>query len=403
MKELIDKGLHNAFYIWKEELKQVFRDPGVIIFFLVVPFAYPVLYALIYNQETAREVPMVVVDQSASSVSREFIRKMDGTPDVKVIARCTGMEEAKAAVDAKQAYGILFIPSSFSDDIHTGKQTAVSLFCDMGALLYYKALLLAATEVSLEMGQEIRLSHEGAPASRQEEITAQPVPYESVALYNTQNGFSSFLVPAILILVIQQTLLLGIGMLSGTVRERNRFKSLIPLNNKYAGTLRVVFGKALAYLVIYIPVCFWALMIVPFLFNLPRIGSYGTLLLFTLPYLLSCIFFAMSVSCIITGRETPMLLFVFTSVLLLFISGISWPLSAIPEAWKWVSYLFPSTFGIQGFIKVNSMGASLSVITFEYRALWLQTGAYFVLVCLLYGYQLKRSRKNFCPVFHFSF
>jgi ABC-2 type transport system permease protein len=391
MKELIDKGFRNAFHIWKEELKQVFRDPGVIIFFLVVPFAYPVLYALIYNQETAREVPMVVVDLSATPASREFVRKIDGMPDVKVVARCASLEEAKAAVDAKHAYGTLFIPASFSEDIHTGKQTCVSLFCDMGALLYYKALLLAATEVSLEMGKEIRLSHGNIITSKQEKIAAQPVLYEPVALYNTQNGFSSFLVPAILILVIQQTLLLGVGMLAGTARERNRFRSMIPQNNRYDGALRIVLGKSSAYLVIYILVCFWALMVVPFLFNLPRIGDYSTLLLFTLPYLLACIFFSMSVSCIISGRETPMLIFVFSSVPLLFISGISWPLSAIPEAWKWVSYLFPSTFGIQGFVKVNSMGASLHTVAFEYRAMWLQTGGYFILSGLLYRYQINRS------------
>ncbi|MDR2628128.1 MAG: ABC transporter permease [Dysgonamonadaceae bacterium] len=378
MKELIDKGLRSAFHIWKEELKRVFRDPGVIIFFLVVPFAYPVLYALIYNRETAREVPMVVVDRSATPLSREFIRKIDATPDVKILARCTGLEEAKAVVDAKQAYGTLFIPPSFAHDIRTGKQTSVSLFCDMGALLYYKALLLATTEVSLEMRKETG-------------TTTPAILYESVALYNTQNGFSSFLVPAILILVIQQTLLLGIGMLAGTARERKPSGGILPVDgNSYGGALRCVLGKSLAYLVIYILVCGWALMLVPFLFHLPRMGNGTTLLLFTLPFMLACIFFSMTVSCLVTGREIPMLLFVFMSVVLLFMSGISWPLSAVPDAWRWISYLFPSTFGIQGFVKINSMGASLTAIDFEYRALWLQTGGYFVSSCLLHARQRIR-------------
>ena len=38
-----------------------------------------------------------------------------------------------------------------------GAQTTVSLYCDMSALLFYKAFLLAATEVSLDMGKELRM------------------------------------------------------------------------------------------------------------------------------------------------------------------------------------------------------------------------------------------------------
>ena len=393
MRKHIQIAIKDTFHIWKRELKHVFKDPGVIIFFLLVPFIYPVLYALIYNQETVHEVKMLVVDQSSTPTSREFIRKVDATADVHVVGRCNYMDEAKRLMDEKEAYGILLIPSSFSQDIHLGKQTAVSLYCDMGALLYYKALLLSVTEVSLNMGKDIRLSNMEGTTIRMEEINSEPITYDAISIYNPQNGFSSFLVPGILILVIQQTLLLGIGMLAGTSREQNRLRNLIPMRKQYVGTLRIVYGKSLAYFVIYVLVCTWALLVVPILFNLPRTTSFSVISLFALPFLFSCIFFAMSASCLIRGRETPMLLFVFISVPLLFLSGISWPQSAIPDFWKWVSYIFPSTFGIQGFIKINSMGASLESISLEYKALWIQTGIYFVLTCLLYRYQLIRAKK----------
>lgn len=394
MNEHLKIAVRDMFFIWKQELKHIFRDSGVMIFFFLVPLAYPVLYALIYNPETVREVPLLVVDHSATSGSRRLIRMIDATADVQVVAHCRDMDEARAMMDAGQGYGILYIPSSFSRDIHTGRQTTVSLYCDMGALLYYKAFLLAATEASLDMGEDIRIANMEGTTIRAEEVAGNPVAYESVALYNTQNGFSSFLVPGILVLVIQQTLLLGVGMLAGTTRERNRFGHLIPISKQYVGTLRIVFGKALAYFVIYILVCAWALLVVPAIFSLPRLGSFGLLVLFTLPFLFSCIFLSMSLSCLVKGRETPMMFFVFTSVPLLFLSGISWPQSAIPVFWKAVSYLFPSTFGIQGFVKINTMGASLSQIAFEYKALWLLTAAYFLIACILYRHQIRRSKKH---------
>ena len=369
LRDMIKEGILDIFYIWKDELKNVFKDEGVLIFFFLVPFAYPLLYSFIYNNEVVREAKMVVVDQSDSYLSREFTRRVNATPDVRVVAVSTDMEEAKRMLDRKEAYGILYFPIEFSKNLHTGKQTTVPLYCDMSSLLFYKAFLLAATEVSLDLGKEIRMHNAPGASAKQEEITVNPIPYESVTLFNTQNGFASFLVPAILILVIQQTLVLGIGM------------------------LRIVLGKSLTYILIYVVVCIWVLAVVPKLFSLPQVGDPVTILLFILPYLFASIFFAMTLSGFMTTREAPMLVFVFTSVILLFISGVSWPKEAIPPFWQAIGYLFPSTPGIQGFIRINTCGAALNEVVHEYHTLWIQAGAYFVLALVIYRFQIIRSRK----------
>ena len=393
LRYIIKEGILDTFFIWKDELKNVFKDSGVMIFFFLVPFIYPLLYAFIYNNEVVHNAKMVVVDQSDSYLSREYIRKVDATADVKVVAVCSDMEEAKRMMDAKEAYGILYFPSEFSKNIHKGKQATVSLYCDMSALLFYKAFLLATTEVSLEIGKELRAQNNPSSTIEQEKITINPIPYESVALFNSRNGFASFLVPAILILVIQQTLILGIGMLGGTAREKNRFHSLVPVSRHFNGTLRIVFGKSLTYILLYIVVCIWALGVVPKLFSLPQVGEPWTVMLFVLPYLFASIFLSMTLSGFMTSRESPMLVFVFTSVILLFISGVSWPKEAIPPFWKAVGYLFPSTSGIQGFIRINTAGASLNEVAHEYHTLWIQAGIYFITACAIYRYQIMRSRK----------
>ena len=389
LRYIIKEGILDTFFIWKDELKNVFKDSGVMIFFFLVPFIYPLLYAFIYNNEVVHNAKMVVVDQSDSYLSREYIR-VDATADVKVVAVCSDMEEAKRMMDAKEAYGILYFPSEFSKNIHKGKQATVSLYCDMSALLFYKAFLLATTEVSLEIGKELRAQNNPSSTIEQEKITINPIPYESVALFNSQNGFASFLVPAILILVIQQTLILGIGMLGGTAREKNRFHSLVPVSRHFNGTLRIVFGKSLTYILLYIVVCIWALGVVPKLFSLPQVGEPWTVMLFVLPYLFASIFLSMTLSGFMTSRESPMLVFVFTSVILLFISGVSWPKEAIPPFWKAIGYLFPSTPGIQGFIRINTAGASLNEVAHEYRTLWIQAGIYFITACIIYRYQIMR-------------
>lgn len=393
-KQKVVQGIYDLFYIWKQEFRTTFRDQGVLIFFVLVPLVYPLLYSFIYTNETIREVPTVVVDNSRSSLSREYLRKVDASPETSIVAYCADMEEAKLMLKDRKAYGIIYIPAHFSDDIVQGKQTQVSIFCDMSGLLYYKALLTANTNVSLAMNAAIKMERAGNTTARQDEITAYPIEYEDVAIFNPTNGFAAFLIPAVLILIIQQTLLLGIGLSAGTAREHNQFKDLVPINRHYNGTLRIVMGKGLSYFMVYSLVAVYILCVVPRLFSLNQIAIPGVLTLFTLPYLTACIFFAMTASIAIRNRETCMLLFVFTSVPLLFLSGISWPGSAMPSFWRYFSYLFPSTFGINGYVRINSMGATLNEVAFEYRALWMQTGIYFLTTCFVYRRQIIQSRKN---------
>ena len=393
-KQKVTQGIHDLFYIWKQEFRTTFRDQGVLIFFILVPLVYPLIYAFIYTNETIREVPTAVVDNSRSSLSREYLRKVDASPETSIVAYCADMEEAKLMLKDRKAYGIIYIPAHFSDDIAQGKQTQVSIFCDMSGLLYYKALLTANTNVSLEMNADIKMERAGNTTARQDEITAYPIEYEDVAIFNPTNGFAAFLIPAVLMLIIQQTLLLGIGLSAGTAREQNRFKDLVPINRHYNGTLRIVMGKGLSYFMVYSLVAVYILCVVPRLFSLNQIAIPGVLTLFTLPYLAACIFFSMTASIAIRNRETCMLLFVFTSVPLLFLSGISWPGAAMPAFWRYFSYIFPSTFGINGYVRINSMGATLNEVSFEYQALWLQTGIYFLTTCLVYRWQIIQSRKH---------
>lgn len=395
--QIISQGISDVFYIWRREFRKIFRDQGVLIFFVFVPLGYPILYSLIYTQEVVREVPVVAVDECHTQLSRDFLRKVDASPDVQIVAYSNDLEDARQAMREHKSYGIIRIPSNFSKNIYDvarTKQAHVAIYCDMGSLFYYKAILSSCTEVSLEMNKHIKARRFGSSTRREAQISSAPLRYENVALYNPQNGYASFLIPAVLMLIIQQTLALGIGMSAGTAVENNRFKDLVPINKHYNGTFRIVFGKALSYLMLYMVMAVWVLLIVPYIFQLNRLADPWTLLMFLFPYLTSCIFFAMTASVLVRSREKVMILFAFLSVPMLFISGISWPSNGIPAFWKVISFLFPSTFGINGFVRINNMAANIQDVQLEYHALWLQTGIYFISTCYVYRLQILLSRKH---------
>ena len=382
-------------YIFRNELRNIFKDQGILIFFFLVPFAYPLLYSFIYTNEVVREVPVAVVDESRSATSREYLRKVDATPDVRIAARCKDMDEAKATIRRRDTYGIIRVPADFSNRLARGEQAQVSIYTDMSGLLYYKSVLVANTEASLEMNARIKTALAGNTTAEQDRVTAYPIPYEAVSLYNPQDGFATFLIPAVLVLIIQQTLLLGVGIAAGTAREENRFRELMPVNRHYTGLLRIVLGKGAAYLLVYLPISVYVLGVVPHLFRLNQIGAPAQLALFAIPYLLACIFFAMSVSLVLRHRETCIIVIVFTSLPLLFISGVSWPGAAIPEFWKDLSYLFPSTPGINGFLKINNMGGTVQDIVPEWHLLWTQAIVYFFLTCWGYRRAIIVSRRHY--------
>ncbi len=390
---LAGEAVAEVFFACRAELRRVVRDEGVLIFFVLVPLLYPLLYAFIYTGETVREVPAVVVDEGGTALSREFARRVDATPDVRIVARTGNMEEAKEMMRRAEAYGIIRLPEEFSREVHRQGQAHVSLYCDMSGLLYYKALLLACTDVSMDMNADLQVERLGSGDGLQDGAAIQPLDYENVALFNPQGGFAAFLLPAVLMLVIQQTLLLGIGMTNGSARERAAFHTQLSRGG-WRGTVHLVLGKASCYLMVYVPVCLWVLVVVPRLFGLVQIPQACDLLAFVLPYLLACIFFAMTCSLLVFQRETCMPLFVFTSLPFLFISGISWPGVAVPGFWRLVSCWIPSTLGINGFVRINTMGALLEDVAFEYTVLWIQAAFYFLTACGACHYMVAESRKK---------
>ena len=386
------RRIDDTMFIWRQEMVQLFKDEGVLIFFIIVPLIYPLLYSWIYNNETVHEVPVAVVDDSHTSLSRQFIRMCDASPDVRVAYYAQDLDEAKSLVSRQLVRGIYYVPSEFETKVNRMEQGTISVYCDMSLMLTYKAIFQTAQLVSMQMGAEIQAKLGQHYTKRDEVIAARPLAYDEVPIFNPAGGYGSFILPGVLMLILQQTLVLGIGMAAGTASERHRYHQLIPISRPYQNVIRIVLGKALCYFMVYALMGAWLVIVVPRLFHFPQLATWEPLLWLMLPYTLACIFFGMVVSCIVKYRENVMLLMVFVSVPLLFMTGVSWPQSNIPGFWQGVSWVFPSTFGVRAYVRLNSMGAVLGDVQLEIMLLWLHTFLYFWLACVVYGYQIYLTR-----------
>lgn len=380
--------------VFANEWKIIFSDMGVMIFFILLPLAYPVVYTLIYNPEVVTDMPVAVVDYSRTPLSRTLIQTADASPAMKIEYSCANLQEAKDLFAQNKVFGIMEIPSDFDTRVGRGEQAVVPFYFQMSLLLRYRTFLTALSDIQLKTIGDIT-------AARLEATGASAIGLGSSLPVNTQNsflgdpgqGFASFVMPGVLVLILQQSLVLGICMLRGTSNERRRRNGGIdPLQVNGVPVSATIWGKALCYLVLYIPLTLYVVKCLPEIFSLPHQGESIDYLLFMLPYMLASIMFAFIISNLCTERESGFIVVVVSSVVFLFLSGLTWPRYAMSPLWRSVGSLVPGTWGVEGFIRINANGATLGETARSFYILWGQVVVYFFIALGLYSYWVREHK-----------
>lgn len=168
-------------------------------------------------------------------------------------------------------------------------------------------------------------------------------------------------------------------MLSGVWEERKLYPDKWLINGKARYRLsEIAFGKMILYVSLEMVLFCYILFIEYKLFNFPYRASTLELFQFILPYFISSIFLAITLSPLFRFRETSLITYFATSLPLLMLTGISWSETALPESLVWFGKLIPSTPAVAGFVRMQTMGASFSDVSGEYIHLWLLCLIFFV-------------------------
>lgn len=365
-----------------------------MLFFLFLPLVYPIIYTLIYNRELVEEVPFVVVDDSRTPKSRQLVSMADATPEMQLVGYASDMGEARRWMNEKACYGIMYIPSDYSRRLANGEQVIVPFYYDMSLLMRYRTFMEALTDIQIAVGDSERQALLNEAGDAVDGLNVTTIDSQAFILGDVTQGFASFVIPGVLILIIQQSMVLGIVMLCGTSRDRRRLNNGIDPLAVEAPAMATVLGKSLCYVIIYIPLTFYMLHFVPLMFGLPHVGNVVDIMLFVVPFLFASAFMGLVLQAFVSERETSFLVIVFTSLIFLFLSGLTWPRYAMEFPWRQLSDIIPATWGVEGFININSNGATLTHVSIPYMMLWRLTAIYFLLACLL----RKRSKSKPKPI-----
>lgn len=385
----IKEWINETARVFRREFSMVFRDVGVMIFFFSLPLAYPLIYAAIYNPEVTREMPVAVVDHCRTAESRTFVRHADATSAIKICGYASDLEEARRWWMEKKCYGILQIPEDYSRRLGRGQQGVIQFYSDVSLLLRYRTFLVSLTELQMDTDTQLRqeaINTLGGVASAAAGGTV-PVATEAFFLGDPQQGFASFILPGILVLILQQSMLLGVTMLCGSSNQRKRRNGGIDPLAIPASPSATVIGKALCYVTLYLPLTFYILHFVPVFFAFPHIGNISDYFLLILPMLIASAMLGQTLQFMVSERESSFIVIVFTSVAFLFLSGLTWPRFAMPKVLEWLGDIVPATWGLEGFIRINNNGSPLSLQEHPYHWLWGLALAYFITAYLITRYK----------------
>lgn len=379
--------------VLKTEYRHIFKDEGVLLVIVIAPLLYATFYSIGYGKEVLRNIPIGVIDDSHTASSRRLVEMFDASPNIYVAYGPTSMEEAKALFFDRKIYGIAYIPSDYEKCLVGGTPATVGVYVDASYFLAYRqafADMVGDINITGSEAEFSRLVAQGA-SSLQAEATSDPVVFEARDLFNPYLGYGSFIMPAIILVIIQQTLLVGVGMIGGTWREYGLYNKLRLPGEKRLSTVPMVIGKSVAYLSIYTLSLLYLLVIHYRIFHYPMNGRFWTIVNFLVPYMLACIFLSITLSAVFKRRENSIMVLIWSSIPILLLSGASVPKEAIPGWLYSVGRIFPSSCGVDGFLRIQTMGADLFEVMPQYAWLWILAGAYFVTACLGMKYVVERT------------
>jgi ABC-2 type transport system permease protein len=273
------------------------------------------------------------------------------------------------------------------------EQTNATLYCEMSLLLRYRTLMSAFTDVQMKEISDITAERTAMLGEAAGSMSGGlPINNQANMIGDPEQGFASFVMPGILVLILQQSMVLGITMLTGTSRERRRRNGGKDPEAVEGPMSAIVWGRTLCYSIFYIVPTIFLLHYVPVIFDLPHLGSATDYLLFSVPLALASAFFGQTIAYFVHDRESSFMVMVFTSVIFLFLSGLTWPRFAMPQIWQWLGDLVPAVWGVQGFVSINSNAGTLADNISGYHWLWALTAIYFVTAWMVQSRIAKRGK-----------
>jgi ABC-2 type transport system permease protein len=377
-------GIVGAFI---SEYGGALRDRGAFGLLVLAPIIYGLFYPQPYLGQLVRAIPIAVVDDDSTEMSRRLVQGLNAHEAIRIAARPSTLADAQVALQRREVFAIVDIPAGTERDVLAGRKARLPAYVDSVYFLLYNRTLQGILESIGAVNADLQAQGARPDGSLYRAALAKSSPVEMLSqpLFNPTGGYASYIVPAAFVLILQQTLLMGSASLGGVAFEQGGQGA-----RRRRGGLAVL-GQALAHLLLALPGSTLFLVVLPRVYGFSATTHLGYLLAFLLPFILSISFLGQFVSTWFTRRETAVLLFIAVSLPLFFLVGVAWPVEAIPPALHAASFIFPSTSAIDGLVRINQMDARIADVFNDWMRLWALALLYGALATLATGAFFRRE------------
>jgi ABC-2 type transport system permease protein len=350
---------------FKREAGRIYRDINITMIILIAPIAYAILYGGFYWNKTEQKVEIVVVDYDNSLSSQKFIKLLNTHPNINIKYKLQSFSEAENKLKEWEAFGIIVIDRGFEEKIKKFQQAKIKLSLNTTRFLVSNDINKAVNEVVIHLTDEQRQKYYNNLGYTYEESKQliEPIVADMRSLFNVYETYGDFLLPGIFILILQQTLLIGLCESIAKEREENTLKDWLEISGKSVWVS--IWGKAFFYWFNYIAYGLLYFGVLFYIFKLPILGSKLALFLTSILFLLAVIYFAFLLSSLFKRKLVAIQLIAFTSYPIFLISGYSWPKFAMPQFVQWLADFLPSTPYLNSMLRITLYGANLSDVKYE--------------------------------------
>ncbi|WP_392559980.1 ABC transporter permease [Orbus mooreae] len=381
------------------ELKNIFSNKSIISVMILGPLIYCFLYPQPYTNEVLSNISIGVLDQDNSTLSRELVRHIDATKEMKTEVKLSSMNEAEQLLKSHQINGILVIPFDFEKNVIKGESSPVSFYGDASYVLIYNNAATALNNVVMDMNSNISVNRQIAQGVDAAVAKNGSLPFSPtmIALFNPQAGYATYVLPPVFILILHQLLFIGI-LLATFFSKKDIAQLSASASNSISPLLQSILfiaGKTFVYLVIYLVMFIFYMIMLACWYHIPNLANNWELFLFAIIFLLTTIAFALAFSAFIKNAEGIFLLMIPISILLFFASGVSWPQELIPSSIIFIANLFPAVPSMAAATKVAEMGASLKLVWPEIANLLLLSVIYFSIAIFSYYRHFHRLQQQY--------
>jgi ABC-2 type transport system permease protein len=374
------RGIGGAF---KAEWRRVLETRSAFSLLFLAPLVYGIYYPQPYLNQILRKLPIAVVDNDLSDLSRRIVETLDASGALSVAVRTRTLAEARTAIDRGQAFAAVEIPPGTERDVLKGITAHIPIYADATYLFIFRSTAsgVATAIGALTSDLVSRGARSDGSLVKAKLASLSPADVLLQPIFNPVGGYASYIVPAAFVLILQQTLLIGAAMLTGTALAKG--------GGAFAGVL----GRGIAHLTIYLPAVALYLIVLPRIYGFSTLGHLPQLFALAAVFLLATSFMGQAVGAWFTRPENATILLLATSLPQFFMAGFAWPREAIPDVALALGRIFPADSAIDGIVRINQLGASIWEVAHDWLGLWCLALAYFALA-VISAFAVKRGQRH---------